>query len=281
MSDTDMLSMLAFVLVVAIIAAVIIWDRHKTKARIAAMTPEEHDLYEAEREYQKLVSAAASTMAATQRQYDYTIKNAERNLQHAQRVGTNELAKYSGRTGWVRLHENRIETPQGTALFENGPVIATVDTAGGLYESRRSTFTRVAAGGLLFGPVGAVVGAIAKKRTRADARELYLLVESPVWGVLVQCKPDDGARVRDLAMRINAASRNADNARAAHDYAVAQATASLETARLNTAPLDEAKRMRAAAEADTGQVDRARAALAAAEATANQPQQGGSAPTEQ
>ncbi|MDY0087022.1 MAG: hypothetical protein RBS78_00485 [Coriobacteriia bacterium] len=273
MQDSGGFYSLTLSVLVVVVIAVIIWGRWKEKARIAAMTPEERAVFEAEQEHQRRVKEVAGALAGAQRQFDSGVKIAEHSLQHAYNMGTNQLAKYSGQAGWVKLHENRIETSSGSAAFENGPVIATVDATGGIYESRRSTVTRVVTGGLVFGPPGAVVGAIAKKRSQHDSRELYLLVESSRWGALIKCKPDDGPRVRELAMKINAASRNADSIKAAREHAIAQATSSLESARLNTAALDEAGRVLAAAEADTARVDQARAALAARRAAENQPQQ--------
>jgi len=49
--------------------------------------------------------------------------------------------------GDFKLYPDRLETPHGTARFSDGPVTATVDTAGNLAVGRRATLTRMAAGG--------------------------------------------------------------------------------------------------------------------------------------
>lgn len=78
-----------------------------------------------------------------------------------------------------------------------------VETAGQL--DRRTTLTRVAAGGFLFGPAGAVVGALAKKKV--DHRELYLVVDGDLYAWAVPVNPNKGAEARAFAAKVNTASR--------------------------------------------------------------------------
>lgn len=77
-----------------------------------------------------------------------------------------------------------------------------VESAGEL--QRRSTLTRTAAGGLLFGPAGAIVGALFKKTV--DKRELYLLVDGPVFAWAVEVRASDGPAARSFAAKVNTAS---------------------------------------------------------------------------
>ena len=70
----------------------------------------------------------------------------------------------------------------------------------------------MAAGGLLFGPIGAVVaGAGFKKDREHDARELYLLVETPDFASIGEFEPRHGAQVREFTVDVNNASRAARN----------------------------------------------------------------------
>lgn len=113
----------------------------------------------------------------------------------------------------VKLHRgtltiNNLRDPIGgkTSYNLDASVQARVESGGSI--DRRTTATRVAAGALLTGGVGAIVGAIAKKRI--DLRELYLVVEADEWAELVELKPKQGAQARELAQKINLAARSTD-----------------------------------------------------------------------
>lgn len=83
-------------------------------------------------------------------------------------------------------------------------VAASVETAGNI--TTRPTVTRTAAGVVIAGPVGALLGLSARKKV--DKRELYLLVEGADWAEVVELKPKQGAQARKLAQRINVLSRD-------------------------------------------------------------------------
>ena len=73
--------------------------------------------------------------------------------------------------------------------------VARVETAGERFEGR-FTATRLA----LIGPF-----ALAFKKKK-DHRELYLSVEGPGYAFVVKLDPDDGAKARGFAARVNSAS---------------------------------------------------------------------------
>jgi hypothetical protein len=110
------------------------------------------------------------------------------------------VAEYRG----VKLWELWLTTPTGA-----GPTLgarATCDAASNLVVTQRATLTRMAAGGLLLGPLGAVLSLGFQKKNVEDHRELYLLIEAPTFAGVVQCPPQDGATARRFAMAINLAS---------------------------------------------------------------------------
>jgi hypothetical protein len=84
---------------------------------------------------------------------------------------------------------------------------ARVDTSGQLTESRRSTATRAAAGAVIAGPVGAIIGLGAKKRETTDTRRVYLAVDADDWSELFTFGPELEAAARRLAQEINRISR--------------------------------------------------------------------------
>lgn len=170
-----------------------------------SLSPAELELREAEKEHSQSVKTAEKNLKSVTKLWDKKLRDAETQLQSAQAHGTHKLGSY----GAVTLFENSLLTPQGTVNLEVEQASAAVDTAGSLMETRRSTLTRMAAGGILLGPVGLLGGGMLKKKGQVDTRELYLVIESSSVASIVECKPEDGARVRQFATAINNASRSA------------------------------------------------------------------------
>jgi hypothetical protein len=88
----------------------------------------------------------------------------------------------------------------------DGPVQATVDTAGNIAVTRGRDLGAKAAGTLLLGPIGLFMAGNAKHR-EVDTRELYLLIEGAAWAVTVQCAAEGAGWVRDFAAKVNLAAR--------------------------------------------------------------------------
>ncbi len=61
----------------------------------------------------------------------------------------------------------------------------------------------MAAGGIVAGPVGAIMSLGFEKRKVIDAREVYLLVDAGAASSVVSCPPEDGERARRFAMTVN------------------------------------------------------------------------------
>ncbi|HET7571776.1 MAG TPA: hypothetical protein VFJ77_03805 [Gaiellaceae bacterium] len=119
------------------------------------------------------------------------------------------LAGLRGKDVFVALDGDRIEfrrTRGGSNTYEIDPrVSAEVESAGNL--AHRPSLTRVAAGGVIAGPIGAILGGAAWKKQ--DARELYLLVEGADWTELVELAPGKGGEARKFAQQVNLAARRA------------------------------------------------------------------------
>lgn len=84
-------------------------------------------------------------------------------------------------------------------------VTATVDVSGAV--NRRITATRAGAGFVLAGPIGALVGAAARKKQ--DDREMFLLVEGPDFAWVEPVAAKHHAAARQFAAQINTAARGA------------------------------------------------------------------------
>jgi hypothetical protein len=158
----------AIVLVVLLVGgaiALFIWLRMRAseKARIAAMSPAERERHEAQLEYRARVAAAEKALDAATKERSARLKASEKALAQAQAVGVHRVASYRGKDGAASITATDIMVPQGTFPL-TGCVSATVDTAGNLASSSRSTLTRLGAGALLFGPVGAIVGHPPRRR---------------------------------------------------------------------------------------------------------------------
>ncbi len=112
----------------------------------------------------------------------------------------------------------------------------------------RATLTRMAAGGLLLGPVGAVLSLGFKKHKNVDLRELYLLVEGPGYGTVVSCTPDQGLGARQFATRLNTAASQAVAQERMRPAQIAAVRSELQAARANTGSIvaaqSELKRVR-------------------------------------
>lgn len=250
-------------LITAGATALAIWlHRHRReKARIAAMSPAERKQHDARLEYQNRISAAVKALDAATKARSARLKACEKALTQAQAFGGQQIAHYRGKDGAASVGLTAITVPQGT--FElTASVFATVDTAGNLATSSRSTLTRIAAGGLLFGPVGAIVGGVAKKTRTHDTRELYLLIQGENFATLITCNPNDGQHVRQFAMAVRQAALNADAARQHWSQLVAQAEHALAWEQQNTGEVDAARTTLHRVTADTARVDAANAALA-------------------
>jgi hypothetical protein len=237
--------------------------REKVRARIEAMTPEERERHDAVIEYEADVKAAEKVHQVELKSRENRLKSAQKAVAAADDIGKRKLGSYRGKNGSVSVTGTHITTSQGRFSLD-ASVNAVVDTAGNLATSSRSTLTRVAAGGILFGPVGAIVGGVAKKNKLHDTRELYLLVEGAGFATLVTCNPDDGAKVRQFALTVKQAGMNAANVIEHRAQSVAAAQATLEAETANTQRVDATAAALEAVQKSTTRIEAADQALAIA-----------------
>lgn len=224
----------------------------KHQRMLAAMTPEQRELYEAEKQYKKSVKRAENELWWATYNHSMKVTSAEGALREAQEQGRKHLGSYSGVDGAkVELWQNRVRMPSMDKkvgwwevpsnlppkehYFEGGPVQATVDTAGNLAVTSR-----------------------AEETVGYDARKLYLMIEGSDFASVIQCRPDDGPQVRDLAAKINNAARSIHSVLRGREEAIAQAELELEEARNDRVGIEAATEQLEVVKNDTKRLDAAR-----------------------
>lgn len=203
---------------------------------LAAMSPEQRELYEAEKEHKKAVKQAERELWWANSRYNLKVTSAEADVRGAYKQGQKYLDSYWGLSGGiVNLYENRISISHKEYCFENDPVRATVETTGNVSIASQGENT---------------VG--------LDTRELYLAVEGSGFASTIQCRPDDGPKVRQLAAKINNASKSIRSVLQGRDQAIAQAQQNLEIVRGDRAGIEAATQNLEAMKNYTRRLDAAR-----------------------
>lgn len=210
-------------------------------------------LSQSEKEHERAVKEAQSQLEGAQKEHDRAVKAAEQRVADANASGRHKLGNYKS----VTLYEDRIATAEGTCEL-SPEVTATVDTAGNLQVNKRITLTRWA----IAGPFALAM----RKKEKHDTRELWLLIETPSFASLVECDPNDGAKVRELAAKITTAGRNAVSGAQARARVVEEAERELPRAREDRTAIDHAREKLAEVESDVAAIDAARETLERTEA---------------
>jgi hypothetical protein len=218
-------------------------------------------LKSATREYNKAVHHADRGIKRAARDYNGAVLDARSQLERAKTP--QKLARLNS----VVLHDDHIQTPSGFHWL-NPNVRAAVDSAGNLmkWQKSRTSLTRIGVGGLVLGPLGALVGASSKKHRTgtADTRELYLIVEGDDWADTAKCNPNEGKRAREFAQAINLAARNVERVKAERTRRVKELGERLAAVEADRSGIEVAERTRAAVQADRsgiGAAEQSRAAL--------------------
>ncbi|MPY12104.1 hypothetical protein [Arthrobacter bussei] len=185
------------------------------------------------REYKQRVSIAEKEHRRESNLVASELKRAQHQMKEAELTGRKSVQSYRGRDGAAELFQHQISIKGQT--FPLGPdVNATVDSSGNLARTKRSTLTRMTAGGIVLGPVGIIAGGMMQKKKVHDDRELYLLLEGHSFAALITCNPDQGAAVRRFATNVNNTARNVDTANSTHEEAVKVASVNLTNVRAHT-----------------------------------------------
>ncbi len=230
----DALNVVIIVLTAIMLLAVLARSM-RTRRMLARLTPRELELHE------QCVGADKS-VAESQRAYDKAVKAAQKALGRAQTPtklasagGSNFVTPIS-----LRLNGRDHELTQD--------VVAVLDTTGTVVSTttQRTSLTRIAVGGLVAGPIGAVVGAASQKKEQheVDTREHYVMVSGSDWQEVVKLGPEAGEQARALTQAINVAAKNVVPARIKHAEGVDAAQREVARATADTAALDGAKAAR-------------------------------------
>jgi len=231
-------------LVVVVVAVVIArMPRSERRARIEVVRAE-YGLRRARRAHERLVDAAQREVRRVERQHSTQVAELDRSIvaledPRGPRIDT---------LGPVTLFALRIVTPAGEVPVDG--VRADVDTEGSVRVRRRTTLTRLAVGGAVLGPLGAVLALGFPKRRTVDGRELYLLLEAGPASCVLQLDPDIGPQVRAFATQVNAAASGAPRRREQIAAELAASRARLAAMREDHSALDAARDALVAARED-------------------------------
>jgi Sec-independent protein translocase protein TatA len=194
------------------------------------------ELRRSTRAHDRAVSDATKQLQATEAAHRQRIEETTEQLRLLRDDRGELLTTY----GQVSLYERFIETPGGS-----GPLIgvtAACDSAGELVTSQRATLTRMAAGGLALGGLGAILSLGFQKRSVDDRRELYLMIEGPGVAHVAKLDPDQGHRARQFAAIVNARALGAASAEAERPARIEMMEQRLQQQRADTAEIDAARR---------------------------------------
>ncbi|WP_457100163.1 hypothetical protein [Microbacterium sp. P5_E9] len=270
---------MALLLIATAVTGIVWMRRRRNRARIEAMSPAEREAHDeaiahaerlktaakgltaAEKEHASHVKSAEKELAHGRSAYDKAVRRARREVAAAEQIGSRKIGSYAAKDGKVSATEFAITVPQGTFRLDPS-VTATVDTAGNFATSSRTTATRVAAGAVLFGPVGAIVGASAKKRKMHDMRELYLFIQGAEFATMLTCDPDDGANVRKFATAVNHAAQHRDTLLEQRTTAIAAAKEHLDMQIAATEVVEELVQQLERTQSDASGIEAARIVLA-------------------
>lgn len=249
--------LVALITVLLASAVVVIWrmPTAERRARLGVLRAR-GALHRSRQRHAALIRQAQRALARVERKHSSTVATLDRRLVELEDPRGRRLDGF----GPITLHELRIVTPAGEVPLDG--VTVTFDTAGNLSETKRTTLTRLAVGGLVLGPLGAILALGFPKRRTVDNRELYLLVEAGAASCVVQVRPDDGGRVRAFAVQVNAAASGVERARARNATDLAAARAQLAATREDVSALESARARLGEVRSDA----RLLAAIAAAEA---------------
>lgn len=219
--------------ILLILAVIVILLVVKEKRRVESLSPADravHDaLQAAKSEYGEAIREHKGRVRAAEKDYrremgavDAKMRSAQAQMTKAEKTGRSLVQSYRGKDGNIALFEHEIVI-NGKIFPLDNTVSATVDSSGNLARTKRSTLTRMTAGGVLLGPVGILAGGMIQKKKLHDDRELYLLVEGREFTALLTCQPEQGVTVRQFAAKISQASKTVSAADARHEEALEQA----------------------------------------------------------
>jgi len=254
-TQTQLIILIVIAAVVVVAVVVLVALRLRKRRRIAAMSPEERELYEAERHYRSSVEMAQRTLDTTVQSWDQRIKEAEGSLKEARRIGYRPL----GSLEKVDLFEDHLEAPEGAFQLANGPVTAVVETAGQLAATRQEIVSRAGK---------EVLRDLMTQAGGEGASTHYLLVETPIFVTLRRLRDSDVVQARQFASSINSAATSTADLTRRREEAVAAAQLTLDQIKADKsgavqASQEELDRVKE----NTGRLEAARRAAGAATET--------------
>lgn len=195
----------------------------------------------AESEHKKAVKVAEREVKRAQKDYEKRVKAAEKNLVEAQQMGDKAEQSIRGKEGVISYTRFEIVLPDRRVPLEPS-IVGEVNTSGSISVSSRFSVGRTVGGAVLFGPVGAVVGAVARKNKTTDNRELFLMLEGSAFMAVLTLDPKKSSEARGFLAGLLDAAKNVEAMEAAKEAGIMEATHAVELVKMQTADVDAAQR---------------------------------------
>ncbi|HJF18661.1 MAG TPA: hypothetical protein K8U78_05930 [Aeriscardovia aeriphila] len=231
--------------------------------REQAKTPEEKAYDAAVREHERRVHEAEKLYNKALKAHDRRVAAARWQHEKAQKMGDGYVDSIIGKEGKIEVHKLYITTPQGRYPLDPS-VRAEVDTAGAIAVKSRTTLTRVATGAVLFGPIGALIGASAKKNTVIDTRQLFLVIESDAFAAALTLSPDQASQAHAFATKLLQTAKQVPVLKADQKRMLEETQKNIEEEQADRREINTASHNLTLVQKDTQTVDAAKRAADAA-----------------
>lgn len=207
-------------------------------------------LMRAERAHTRAIKSARAHLRAEQNAYEGRIQAASRELDYLRNPDGKKLARYRG----VTLFERAIISSEGRSGIVGAS--AFVQASGGVAVYKRGTVTRVATGGLLLGPVGALAGGVLfKKKKNVDTREVYLTIGTRDRTQVIACPGSGQAGAQAFAAKVSTAAKQAAVLEGGRPAKIEQVSANLARLKSDSRALDAARADVARCESDPAHLE--------------------------